>query len=308
MADWNKPTISSNYATEFIQEIDGRLDESAKMDFSTATNLPTNAIRYNRTTDLLEEWNGASWVTAPIDDAGLAGLGTMATQNANAVAITGGSMSGVNLSASDITAGTLNAARLADSGATPATYGDGSNVPVITVDAKGRITTITTTPAGAAGVPSGLIAIFDTSCPSGWTRVAAFDSKFLYGGASYGATGGESSHNHTADSVGDHQHSMGHSHPMSHGHGNTLGVNNANINPAGGYHDEGDGTHGTFFAVQSINTEPHGHGMSGGVSNFSGDTGMTTATYTGNGGAHTPVIQSKATLPPYITVVFCKKN
>lgn len=46
-------------------------------------------------------------------------------------------------------------------------------------------------------LPSGFIAMFDTTCPSGWTRETAFDGKFIRGAASYGATGGTASHSHS---------------------------------------------------------------------------------------------------------------
>jgi hypothetical protein len=46
--------------------------------------------------------------------------------------------------ASNISSGTLGAARLPTSGVTAATYGSATSIPVITVDALGRATTITT--------------------------------------------------------------------------------------------------------------------------------------------------------------------
>ena len=65
-------------------------------------------------------------------------------------------------------------------------------------------------------VPSGLIAIFDTSCPTGWTQVSAFDGLFLRGSATYGGTGGASTHTHS------HTHGVG---TLSHSHitGSNLG-------------------------------------------------------------------------------------
>jgi hypothetical protein len=68
--------------------------------------------------------------------------------------------------------------------------------------------------AAGLAIPSGMIAIFDAACPNGWTRVTAFDSKFLYGGAAYGATGGAATHTHTGPShahapSGGHQHELG---------------------------------------------------------------------------------------------------
>jgi hypothetical protein len=43
----------------------------------------------------------------------------------------------------------------------------------------------------------GMIAMFVTDCPAGWTRFTALDNAFPMGGSSYGATGGSASHNHT---------------------------------------------------------------------------------------------------------------
>lgn len=40
------------------------------------------------------------------------------------------------------------------------------------------------------------IGIFKSSCPSGWTRLSAWDDKFLMGAGSYGSTGGSDQHNH----------------------------------------------------------------------------------------------------------------
>ena len=51
--------------------------------------------------------------------------------------------------------------------------------------------------AGGIGMPSGMIGMFDTDCPPGWTRVAELDDRFPMGGTTYGATGGSSTHTHT---------------------------------------------------------------------------------------------------------------
>lgn len=41
--------------------------------------------------------------------------------------------------------------------------------------------------------------MFTTSCPSGWTRVSAWDGLFLKGNSAYGGTGGSETHTHTVD-------------------------------------------------------------------------------------------------------------
>ena len=45
---------------------------------------------------------------------------------------------------------------------------------------------------------SGLISLFDTTAPSGWTRFTALDDIFPRANGSFGATGGSSTHTHTA--------------------------------------------------------------------------------------------------------------
>jgi hypothetical protein len=47
--------------------------------------------------------------------------------------------------------------------------------------------------------PPGMIAPFDDDCPTGWTRMSAWDSKFIRGAASAGGTGGDSTHYHAVD-------------------------------------------------------------------------------------------------------------
>ncbi len=49
---------------------------------------------------------------------------------------------------------------------------------------------------------SGQAALFDASAPTGWTRLTALDSGFPRGAASYGATGGATTHTHSTASAG----------------------------------------------------------------------------------------------------------
>lgn len=75
--------------------------------------------------------------------------------------------------ATNITSGTLDANRLATSGATAGSYGSASQVPVIVVDNKGRITSIANTAvAGVAGysyTPSNSTFVIATSAGSAFT-------------------------------------------------------------------------------------------------------------------------------------------
>lgn len=65
-----------------------------------------------------------------------------------------------SINADNITSGTLAAARLPGSGVTPGTYGSGSAVPVLTLDAAGRVTAASTAAvAGGGGSASQIYAV-----------------------------------------------------------------------------------------------------------------------------------------------------
>lgn len=73
--DHSLPTLSTNYA-DFLTTISDRIEDAAKaFDGTDYTNIPTAAMRWNRTSDLWEEWSGAAWVTQVQSVAG-GGTGT----------------------------------------------------------------------------------------------------------------------------------------------------------------------------------------------------------------------------------------
>lgn len=136
--------------------------------------------------------------------------------------------------------------------------------------------------ATGTAVPSGMIAIFDTSCPSGWTRVSAFDNRTLMGAVSYGTTGGSATHDHAVDLTTDSD--------GSHDHGAVTGATDIGVTP--GTAEEPTGP--TVGVVTAISNANHTHSIT-------------------SGGAHTHTIttgsvDSASSWPPYITVVFCKKD
>jgi hypothetical protein len=64
MANHNLPTVTSNYV-DVLSDLDGRLDDIAKgLDPATtsATNVPTNSIRWNSASNKWELYNGSTWV------------------------------------------------------------------------------------------------------------------------------------------------------------------------------------------------------------------------------------------------------
>lgn len=122
MADWSHPGLGDAYNDVLVTYLNGKDQDLATMFLNTPTNQPVGTIRYNRSTNVFEEWDGSAWQVKVIGITGFGGgsaaltrtalgLGTMATQDNNAVSITGGSISGVTLDASTITSGILALAR-----------------------------------------------------------------------------------------------------------------------------------------------------------------------------------------------------
>lgn len=86
---------------------------------------------------------------------------------------------------------------------------------VLVGDANGNGQWIET--ASTAPVPAGMVAFFEAACPTGWTRRALYDSKFLRGGATFDSVGGgsDAAHTHSVDppnttsnSAGGHSHTV----------------------------------------------------------------------------------------------------
>lgn len=95
MVDWNKPTAASIYDPDFLNEVKDRDHYAGTMGLTDPANKPVGLMKFNRATGGFEEWDGAAWVSKPISVISGGALGTMAFQNANAVAITGGTISGI---------------------------------------------------------------------------------------------------------------------------------------------------------------------------------------------------------------------
>jgi len=109
MADWSNPKITSNYLI-FVDEVKDRDFDAITLQKNALVNPPTGAIKLVRAPVKLQEWNGSAFVDLVLSVAGggtgsstpagagaALGLGTMSVQNANAVAISGGTITGVSL-------------------------------------------------------------------------------------------------------------------------------------------------------------------------------------------------------------------
>ncbi len=110
MGNWNNPTVSTAYST-FLSDLKDRDVDAATLFYSAPTGtIPTGAIKFNRSTNVFQEWSGSAWVDKVLAVAGGGtgastasgarsnlGLGSIATQAADNVNITGGTIASCDL-------------------------------------------------------------------------------------------------------------------------------------------------------------------------------------------------------------------
>lgn len=149
-----------------------------------------------------------------------------------------------------------------------------------------------------AAIPQGMIAMFATTCPQGWTIFTGLQGKFPVGADpvnttqfTTGQSGGNLSHNHSISVDGGHKHrlpifsdagesTVGVAYPGNNPFGYTSGSDLGNV----GVHQPANS--GISFlnppvnVALSENSGSHNHGGLSGVS---------------------------SSLPPYLTVIFCQK-
>src|SRR3990170_157745 len=147
------------------------------------------------------------------------------------------------------------------------------------------------TTRGATG--DKMVVVFNVSCPAGWTRVSAWDDKFLRGASSYGGTGGSSgTHTHSYSGVIAHSHGAGTLATASAG----THTHSYNQLSGAGAGEVGGGTNSVLINTQNNDTGSggsHTHSI-GGNTTSTGDASATSGTAT--------------MLPPYVEVVFCSRN
>lgn len=113
MADWSKPTITSNYVT-FVDEVKNRDIDAITLQRSAIVNPPVGSVKLVRMTPYpsikFQEWNGSAFneLTLSVEGGGTGanslaglgsamGLGTMAYQSSTAISVTGGYMNTVRI-------------------------------------------------------------------------------------------------------------------------------------------------------------------------------------------------------------------
>lgn len=111
MADWSKP-IASDLYVNWPSLLADRDLASATMFDAAVTNTPTGAIRYDAAAQKLQRYNGTTFIDQAISVAGGGtgaataagaranlGLGTLATQLASAISVSGGAIDGTAIGA-----------------------------------------------------------------------------------------------------------------------------------------------------------------------------------------------------------------
>lgn len=164
MANWQLPTTASTYVN-YTAELDARLDDLALgLDpaLTTVTNVPTGTQRWNSASSSWQKYNGTAWA-----DLATTYAVNVATANAWSTGRTV-SLTGDVTATSAAWTGSANlsiAATLPTVNGNVGTFGSTSAIPILTVNAKGLITgvstatlgTLATQGAGAVAITGGSI-------------------------------------------------------------------------------------------------------------------------------------------------------
>ena len=157
MSDWSKPTLTSTY-TNFLAEMSNRVNDAAKQNRSdtvTLTSPPVGLIRWNETSKRWEDNTGtvATPVWSPLASTYAINVATAdALKTGRTVSLTGDA---TGTSASWTGSANLSiAATLATVNSSPSTYGSASLIPVVTVNGKGLVTSVSTVSIGSVATQS----------------------------------------------------------------------------------------------------------------------------------------------------------
>lgn len=144
MSDWSLPTVSSTY-TNYTAQINAKFSDLALgLDPAvvTQTNVVTNSVRWNSANAYWEKYNGSAWAALAASYAiNITGSAAKLT-TARAIAASGDATGTIPF---DGTAGVTIPLVLATVNSNITATGSASTVPVITANAKGLVTSVSST-------------------------------------------------------------------------------------------------------------------------------------------------------------------
>ena len=231
---------------------------------------------------------------------------------------------------SEITANTVSGTpglSLAATGVSAGTYGGAVNIPQITVDAKGRVTGLTSVPVNSTlntlniGMPIGTIAIWSgatSTIPDGWQLADGTNGtldlrdKFVLGAGTafaQGTTGGSAnavvaSHTHSANSVSTFTGDI----LGSHTHGVTDPGHNHGLAFAGNPDLFAGGAYAAYRAAPNGNASAFNWTQATGISIIGQSAGTPSGTVATSTSVSTAgVSATNANLPPYMALYYIQK-
>ena len=179
---------------------------------------------------------------------------------------------------------------------------------------SGDLTVTTTLTVGSSegDAPANMYVFVDTgTCPTGWTEVSTYNSRFIMSGATL-ATGGSNSHVHTAESythtvntIKDNGASVEHDHAQSYCSTSSSVTHLHSMNGCG---TDGDGSgSGSQYLIDGSSTNPtaHSHSMTDPDTDLDG--GHSHASVTGSLSTASTLTGSSSSVPRYQTLTLCQK-
>jgi hypothetical protein len=169
------------------------------------TNLPVPVTLPSEDTLLVGVYQGVTYKIRAGDLLQVAGVPT-SRQVIAGTSLTGGGALSSNVTLSVAPKG-IGTAQLADSGVTPGVYGDGTNVPQVTVDATGRVMAATSVPISISGyVPTSREVIAGNGLTGGGPLSSNVTLAVNYGGTPLAGSGSGSAGTALTLSRSDHRH------------------------------------------------------------------------------------------------------